>query len=105
MNEQGQNCAFQYAKMSDRLLRKTEIVCDETGLTEKEAKELWNKYFKDAARHIKEGGTVEMVIGVDMSDKHSYGETLAYITPGCESDGISIWETKKEYFPVEFRTE
>ena len=29
--------------------------------------------------------------------KQSYGDTLQYISTDAESDGVSIWETKKSY--------
>lgn len=97
------NCAFQYAKMSSGIFRNTNIVCDETELTIEEAKALWNKYYPDAAKWIKEGDEVEMVIWINMQDKFSYGESLAYISTDAESDGKDIWVTKKEYFTKEFK--
>ena len=98
MNEQ--NCAFQYAKITGFIFgRNTEIVCDKSGLSEDEAKELWNEYYSDCAKHIKSGGTAEMVIWVEMIDPHSYGKYSHYISEDAESDGIVIWEIKKTYFP------
>ena len=97
------NCAFQYAKMRDGIFRDTTMVEDKTGLTIAEAKELWNAHFKDAAKWIKDGNTVEMVIWINMTDSHSYGDTLQYISTDAESDGIDIWETKKTYFTKQFK--
>jgi len=99
------NCAFQYAKMSTGIFRDTKIVCDQTELTLEEAKELWNKYYPDAAKHIKNEGEVEMVIWINMVDAHSYGESLQYISTDSESDGNQIWVTKKEYFTPKFKIE
>jgi len=103
--EQEKNCAFQYAKITGSIFRDTKIVCDETDLTLKEAKTLWNKYFADLAKHIKNGDTGEMVIWINMSDSYSYGEKLQHISTDAESDGISIWETRKTYFTKEFKVE
>lgn len=95
------NCAFQYAKITDSLFSsRTTIVCDKTGLTLKEAIELWNQYYPDAAKWIKDGNSVEMVIWTDMSDPSSYGKHLHYISHNAESDGHRIWETTKNYFPA-----
>lgn len=99
---QEKNCAFQYAEMSKGIFRNTQIVCDETNLTLDEAKELWNKYYPRAAKHIYNDGEVEMVIWVDMKDSNSYGEHLEYVSTDAESDGIDIWETKKIYFTKKF---
>jgi hypothetical protein len=96
------NCAFQYAKITGNIFRDTKIVCDETNLTLEEAKILWNKYFPDLAKHIKEGNTGEMAIWINMPDSYSYGETLQHISTNAESDGISIWETLKTYFTNNF---
>ena len=101
--EQDKNCAFQYAKITGEIFRDTKIICDESGLTLDEAKELWNKYYPDLAKHIKNGNTGEMAIWINMIDKHSYGETLAHISTDAESDGQSIWEIKKQYFIREFK--
>ena len=99
------NCAFQYAKITGSIFRDTKIVCDETDLTLEEAKTLWNKYFPDLAKHIKNGDTGEMVIWINMADSHSYSEKLQHISTDAESDGISIWETRKTYFTKEFKVE
>lgn len=96
--EQQRNCAFQYAKIKDGFFRNTTIVCDKTELTIDEAKELWNQYFSDAARFIYGGGSVEMVIWVNMEHPTLYGESLQYVSTDAESDGLSIWETRKTYF-------
>ena len=96
--EQEKNCAFQYAKMKDGIFRDTKIVEDKSELTLDEAKKLWNEHFADAAKWIKEGNTVEMVIWINMATPQSYGDTLQYISTDAESDGVSIWETKKSYF-------
>jgi len=101
MNEE-KNCAFQYAKMREGIFRDTKIICDKSELTIDEAKKLWNEYFSDAAKWIKEGNTVEMVIWIDMATPQSYGETLQYISTDAESDGESIWETRKNYFTKQF---
>lgn len=90
------NCAFQYAKISE--LGRTEIIFDKSELTLQEAKDLWNKYYMDCAKHIKNGGTSEMVIWINMEDKYSYRDTLEYISTDAESDGYDIWETTKKYF-------
>ena len=103
--EQEKNCAFQYAKMSGQNYSDTKIVCDETEMTLEQAKELWNKYFPDCAKHIKGGGTCEMVIWINMHTTQSYGDSLQYISTDAESDGISIWVTKKTYFTKEFKVE
>jgi len=98
VQEELRDCAFQYAKMSE--WRQTEILCDKSGLTITEAKELWNKYYQDCAKHIKSGGTAEMVIWINMHDGHTYGDTLQYISTDAESDGNRIWETTKKFFPI-----
>ena len=97
------NCAFQYAKMRDGIFRDTTIVEDKTGLTISEAKELWNAHFNDAAKWIKDGNSVEMVIWNDMDSPQSYGKWLEYISTDAESDGNEIWETKKIYFTKQFK--
>ena len=96
--EQEKNCAFQYAKMREGFFREIQFVEDKSELTLDEAKQLWNKYFADAAKWIKDGNTVEMVIWINMATPQSYGDTLQYISTDAESDGVSIWETKKSYF-------
>lgn len=93
------NCGFQYAKMSGTIFKNTNIVVDKVGLTLEEAKGLWADHYSDCAKHIHQGGTVEMVIWINMPDSHSYGEHLDYISTDAESDGRTIWETKKYYFP------
>lgn len=96
------NCAFQYAEMNDGIFRNTKIVCDKNELTLQEAKELWNNYYPQAANHINNGGTVEMVIWIDMETPHSYGKHLEYISTDADSDGNLIWVVKKEYFSSKF---
>lgn len=94
------DCAFQYAKVYGEFMRRTVIVCDETGLTLEEALALWEKYYPDCAKHIKDpDNTAEMVIWIDVLDKYSYGKHLYYISTNAESDGHDIWETTKSYFP------
>lgn len=93
------NCAFQYAEMETGFSRNTKIIHDASGLTLTEAKELWNKYYPRAAKHIYHDGEVEMVIWINMPDKFSYSEFLQYISTDAESDGINIWVTTKIYFP------
>jgi len=97
------NCAFQYAELETGFFRNTKIVEDKTDLTLAEAKELWNKYYPRAAKHIHHDGQVEMVIWIDMPDNSSYGKHLEYIRTDAESDGTSIWETKKTYFTKSFK--
>lgn len=92
------NCAFQYAKMSGEHCKSIKIVCDKSELTIEEAKQLWDEYYYDAAKWIKSGNTVEMVIWIDMETPSSYGDSLQYISTDAESDGRYIWETKKMYF-------
>jgi len=92
------NCAFQYAKMTECIFRDTKIVEDKSELTLEEAKKLWNQHYIDAAKWIKDGNTVEMVIWINMETPESYGDTLQYISIDAESDGFLIWETKKKYF-------
>jgi hypothetical protein len=92
------NCAFQYAEMETGIFGNTKIVCDETNLTLDEAKELWDKYYPRAAKHIYHDGQVEMVIWVDMVTPSSYGNHLQYISTDAESDGVNIWVTTKDYF-------
>jgi len=96
------NCAFQYAEMETGIFRNTNIVHDATELTLDQAKALWNTYYPRAAKHIHNGGQVEMVIWINMADSHSYGDYLQYISTDAESDGTHIWETKKEYFTKNF---
>jgi hypothetical protein len=96
------DCAFQYAKMESGYFRNTKIVCDKSELTINEAKQLWNEYFSDCAKWIKEGNTAEMVIWVDMPTPQSFGNHSQYISTDAESDGVSIWVTKKEYFTKQF---
>lgn len=93
------NCAFQYAKMSNGIFRNTKIVCDKTELTIDEAILLWEGYYSDAAKWIADGGSVEMVIWINMKDSSSYGDHLHYISADAESDGTRIWVTQKHYFP------
>lgn len=100
---QERNCAFQYAKITGEIFRDTKIVCDQSELTLDEAKALWNQYYPDLAKHIKNGNTGEMAIWIDMPDAHSYGETLQHISTDAESDGVNIWEVKKHYFTKEFK--
>jgi len=102
MEQQLKNCAFQYAKMAGTTFVTTKIVEDKTSLTLNEAKRLWNEHYSDAAKWIKGGGTVEMVIWINMETPESYGESLQYISTDAESDGISIWEVKKNYFTKSF---
>ncbi len=97
------NCAFQYAEMETGFFRNTKIVCDKTELTLDEAKELWNKYYPRAAKHIYHDGEVEMVIWIDMETPSSYGKYLEYISTDAESNGVTIWETKKTYFTSQFK--
>jgi len=97
------DCAFQYVQMSGQIFKDTKIVCDETELTLEQAKELWNKYFPDCAKNIKRGGTCEMVIWINMQTPQDYRDSLQYISNAAQSDGISIWETKKIYFTKEFK--
>lgn len=92
------NCAFQYAKIKEGFFSHTTIVEDKSELTLDEAKQLWNQYFTDAAKWINDGNSCEMVIWINMQSPQSYGDTLQYISTDAESDGISIWETKKNYF-------
>ena len=82
--EQEKNCAFQYAKMREGIFRDTKIVEDKSELTLDEAKKLWNKHFADAAKWIKDGNTVEMVIWINMATPQSYGDTLQYISTDAE---------------------
>lgn len=96
--ETPKNCAFQYAKMKGHILRHTDIVCDKTGLTLEEAKELWDRYYSDCAKWIKDGGECEMVIWVNMVDDFSFDEKDQHISTDAESDGTRIWETTKTYF-------
>lgn len=93
------DCAFQYAKIYGNVFKRTEMVCDKSELSVEEAKELWNQYYPDLAKHIQNGETGEMVIWIDMYDNHSYDKTLQHISTDAESDGRSIWETRKIYFP------
>jgi hypothetical protein len=96
------NCAFQYAEMGTGIFRNTKIVCDKTSLTLQESKELWNKYYLQAAKHIFNGGEVEMVIWINMETPNSYGESLEYISTDADSNGSTIWETRKNYFTSKF---
>ena len=96
------NCAFQYAEMETVFFRDTKIVHDASDLTLNEAKELWNKYYPIAAKHIYHDGEVEMVIWISMTDSHSYGDKLQHICTDAESDGVTIWETVKNTFPKNF---
>jgi len=91
-------CAFQYAKIQEGIFQNTEIIHDESSLTIGDAKQLWDKYYLDAAKWIKNGGKIEMVIWINMTDPNSYGDNLQYISYDAESDGKAIWETKKTYF-------
>jgi hypothetical protein len=103
---QQRNCAFQYAKITRRIFSHTELVCDKTELTLSEAQDLWNQYFPDCAKHIKDPDNhAEMVIWIDMDTPHSYGKYLCHIASDAESDGKDIWETKKTYFTREFKIE
>jgi hypothetical protein len=96
--KQEKNCAFQYAKISGSIFRETIMVEDKSGLTIDEAKQLWNTHYTDAAKWIKDGNEVEMVIWINMRKPTDYGDTLQYISTDAESDGESIWENRKNYF-------
>lgn len=96
------NCAFQYAEITGKIFSNTEIICDETELTLSEAKELWNKYYPQLAKHIKNGETGEMALWINMPDKYSYGESLQHISTDAESDGINIWVKTTTYFKKSF---
>lgn len=97
-NTETRDCAFQYAKMKDGIFRDTKMIEDKTELTLEEAKELWNKYYPDAAKWIKEGNTVEMVLWINMDTPHSYNESVQYISTDAESDGVNIWTTVRQNF-------
>jgi hypothetical protein len=81
-----------------RLYSNTKIVCDKNELTLEEAQKLWNEYYEDAAKWIKDGGEVEMVIWINMETPNSYGDTLQYISTDAHSDGVRIWEERKVVF-------
>lgn len=92
------NCAFQYAKIGVGLIRSSNIVCDENELTFEEAQALWDKHYEDCAKWIKAGNEAEMVIWIEMETPQSYGKHAQYISTDAESDGVRIWETKRNYF-------
>lgn len=97
------NCAFQYAYTKGYIFTETKIVCDETDLTLDEAKELFNKYRKEIISILKNKDdykSLEAVIWIDMEDSHSYGKHLVYITLDYETNGVDIWETKREYITI-----
>jgi hypothetical protein len=94
MSTKEKNCAFQYAKIIHGSIK---IIEDMAELSIDEAKELWNKYFDDAAKWIYEGNTAEMAIWINMETPISFKETLQYISIDAESNGTAIWE--KAYFP------
>ena len=77
---------------------RSEIVCDEDSLTLDEAKAMWNKHYSDAAQHINDGNTVEMALWVDMKSPGNYHKTLAHISTDAESDGVGIWEGRRDHF-------
>jgi hypothetical protein len=89
------NCAFQYAKMK---WGRTEIVYDLTSLTLDEAKACWRDSYDDCAKWIKDGGTAEMVIWIDMDTPTSYEKHLEYISTDADSDGRSIWVNLRHTF-------
>lgn len=90
--------------MTNGIFRDTKIVCDKNEITLKEAIELWNEYYPDAARHIKDGNPVEMVIWIEMDKPTSYGKHLQYISTDAESDGVNIWVTERKNFPKTITT-
>ena len=93
------NCAFQYVTVGDGFVQKTTIVCDETGISYERAKELWNKYYPECAKWIKEeGNTAEMVLWVNMNGPHSYKDYDQYISTDAQSDGVRIWEMQRKDF-------
>lgn len=92
------NCAFQYAKIENDYFKSIKMVVDENELTLSEAKELWNNHYEDAAKYIKAGNSVEMAIWVNMISPGHFNETLQYISTDAESDGLNIWEVKRNYF-------
>ena len=102
--EEERNCAFQYAEVRNigGFTSSTKIVHDESGLRLSDAKELWNKYYPQLARLIKEGDCGEMVIWINMPNNISYIETLEHISTDAESDGRDIWVTEKHYFTQKF---
>lgn len=100
---QERNCAFQYAYTKNRIFGDTVIVCDKSGITLDEAKELFNSYKSDIIKILKNKDdyqSLEAVIWVNMVDEFSYGDTLVYITLDFETDGEDIWETIKQYVKI-----
>jgi hypothetical protein len=99
----GNNCAFQYVEMEKGMFASKIIVCDRANLTLNEAKELWNQYYPRAAKHIYHDGKVNMVIWINMVDSSHHFDFLHHIGTDAESDGITIWKTKKTFFPQEIK--
>lgn len=91
-NSEERNCAFQYATIQGKIL------CDETGLTLDEAKELFNKHYDDAAKRIYNGGQIQMAIWHNMPDEDSYGDKFVFIDNDAKSDGKTIWEDNPRYY-------
>jgi hypothetical protein len=93
------NCAFQFAYT--RPWRGTTIVEDKSELTLDEAKELLRKHKPQIIKLLKDKvESMEAVIWINMEDKHSYGDSLIYITQMHETDGKEIWETKRHYVEI-----
>lgn len=93
------NCAFQFVVTTGRFFKDIEIVEDKRGLTLSEAKELWNKYYPEAKKHIKSGDSIDMAIWINMTDEYSFGEKLHHIGSDAELDGNYIVERSVKYFP------
>lgn len=70
------NCGFQYYDGY-------KIVVDKVQLSLQEAKDLWNKWYKDCVDKLEYERNVEMVIWVNMKDPNSYNEKLDYIDCDC----------------------
>lgn len=93
------NCAFQYTITRGNIFKNITIVENQTSLTLEEAKQLWNKYYPDFVKNIKEGNSIEVCIWINMLDEYSFGEKLYHIPHNAELDGDYIIEKVVNYFP------
>jgi ribonuclease HIII len=97
------NCSFQYSVTYGNFYKVIDIVENQTEITLSKCKELWNKYYNEAVKHIKNGDSIEMCIWINMIDKYSFGEKLHHISGDVYVESGYIVETVKKYFPKELK--
>ncbi|RDY58915.1 hypothetical protein [Flagellimonas nanhaiensis] len=80
------DCAFQY-------YNGREVIADETELTLKEAKKLFNDHYEDMVEQVKGGNGIECAIWINMKGRYDYHDTLIHLHSPCEENGV-LWEKK-----------